>query len=173
MTEGMKRRSAPGRLLETLRTGIACGIAALAFALLAPAPACAADANTLTLVGNVTSVSRTTQSGQPTRTGMAIAVLAGMPDGVTTPLQVSVQCTAAMGCYDSWWLSSGGCATSYHSASIDFSGGLFETYSCSDPHTYGACVEMTGHLWTDSQGYLSVVPEAINPLPSQDCSSKP
>ena len=143
------------------------------FVLLASAPAFAMDSNSLTLVGNVTSVNQTTSPGKPTKTGMAIAVLAGMPDGVTTPLQVAMECTVAMGCYDSWWLSSGGCAPSYHSASIDFSGGVYQSYSCSDPHTYGACVEVVGHLWTDSQGYLAVVPETITSLPSNNCSSKP
>jgi hypothetical protein len=161
-----------GSLLKTWMTGAACCCAMLASStLLAPAPAAAADSNTLTLVGNVTSVSQTTHPGQPAKSGMAIAVLAGMPDGVTTPLRISMECTAAMDCYDSWWLSSG-CTASYASASIDFSGGLFQSYSCSNPHTYGACVEVIGHLWTDDQGYLLVVPETINALPSYDCSSK-
>ncbi len=160
-------------LLKTCRTATACAFAALTFfTLLASAPASAMDSNSLTLVGNVTSVNQTTSPGKPTKTGMAIAVLAGMPGGVTTPLQVAMECTAAMGCYDSWWLSSG-CTPASSSASIDFSGGVYSTYYCSAPHTYGACVEVVGHLWTDSQGYLSVVPETITSLPSNNCSSKP
>jgi hypothetical protein len=140
--------------------------------LLASAPATAEDVNSLTLVGNVTGVNQTTHPGQPTQTGMAIAVLAGMPKGVTTPLQVFMECTADMGCYDPWWLSSGGCTPYFASASIDFEGGVFNSYSCTKPHTYGSCVEVIGHLWTDSQGYLVVVPESIRSLPAGECSSK-
>lgn len=151
----------------------ALGFAVLAgFVLLGPLPATAADGNTLTLVGNVTSVSQTVQSGQPTRNNMAIAALSGMPSGVTTPLRLAFDCTSAMGCYDSWWLSSG-CTSAFASASIDFTGGTLKTYTCASSHTYGACVEVVGHLWTDSQGAFVVVPDSVLALPSNDCSSKP
>lgn len=151
----------------------ASGFAALAcLLLLASAPATAEDVNTLTLVGNVTGVNQTTHPGQPDETGMAIAVLAGMPKGVTTPLQIFMKCTAAMGCYDPGWLSSG-CTPYFASASIDFEGGVFNSYSCTKPGTYGSCVEVVGHLWTDGQGYLVVVPESISSLPAGACSEKP
>ena len=150
------------------------GFAVLAcFALLASAPAIAEDTNTLTLVGNVTNVSQITHPNQPNKTGMTIAVLAGMPAGVTTPLRISMECTPALGCYDPWWISSGGCTPHQQSASIDFEGGEISFYSCSEPNAYGACVEVAGHLWMDSQGYLQVVPESIKALPGQDCSWKP
>jgi hypothetical protein len=156
-----------------MMTRSAFGLAVLAgLMLLGPVPGIAADGNTLTLVGNVTGVTRTIQTGQPTRDTLAIAVLAGMPSGVTVPLHVSVACTAAMGCYDSWWLSSG-CTYAFASASIDFSGGTLKTYTCANPHTYGACVEVVGHLWTDSQGIFTVVPDSILALPSSNCSWKP
>jgi hypothetical protein len=77
--------------------------AALAcFNLLTSAPVTAADACAATMVGNVTGVSQTIQPGQPTKTRMAFAVLGGGHTGMTNPLQIAVECTSAMGCYDSW-----------------------------------------------------------------------
>jgi hypothetical protein len=84
-----------------------------------------------------------------------------------------MECTAAMDCYNSWWLSAGsGCVPYYATASIDYEGGTLSSYSCTNPHTYGACVQVVGHLWTDSQGYLTVVPESIYSLPGGECSWK-
>lgn len=151
----------------------ASGFAVLAcLVLLASAPATAEDTNTLTLVGNVTNVSQTTYPNRPTRTSMTVAVLAGMPAGVTTPLRLSMECTPAMDCYDPWWLSTGGCTPHLVTASIDYEGGTVSSYSCSNPQAYGACVQVVGHLWKDSQGYLTVVPESIYSLPAGECSWK-
>jgi hypothetical protein len=147
----------------------------LALALVLAVPAGAADTNSVSVIGNVFGVSRTTHvgAGQPIDT-MAIYSAARVEIGAY--LVVGIRCPLALDCFDSWWLSSRCRAIRTDTV---FAGGSSSTIVCA-PHSsfdgtdMGACVEMDGHLSPDPQtGDNVVYPDRVDAMPYWICDTKP
>lgn len=143
--------------------------------LAASLPGWAADLNSVSVIGNTWAVSRTTHVGasQPID-GMTVYSAARVEIGAY--LVLDVRCPSALGCFDSWWLSSR-CGAARTDTS--FTGGTLSTIACT-PHSaldgtsVGACVQLTGHLSPDPQtGDNIVYPDRIDPLPYWICDTKP
>jgi hypothetical protein len=145
----------------------------LSLSALATGPVFGQDQNVVNpLRGNVVAISRTVAPNNVVTSVSLILADSGRTPTGAAPWRLTITCDPAFQsslCYDSnMWLW--GCSPQQQSAVEDFTGIHHDSVSCTSG--VGECVDVTGWLSLDGQGFLRINLDQIISRPASYCTAK-